>query len=221
MTTVCQGIADEYKRVYGINCNVIINAPEYVKLKSHKSRGEPIRMVHHGGINSSRKIENMIRLVGQKLDKRFQLDLMLVNTNPSLMSSLQACANKYSNVHIIDPVPMRDIAKTINKYDIGLYMLPPTSFNSRLALPNKLFEFIQGRLALAIWPSKEMKRVVDDYSLGLVAEKFTVDAMAEKLNDLTLKDLNRFKQNSNHAAALFNAENNAEQLKSILLKICQ
>lgn len=221
MTTVCQGIADEYEKVFGVECGVLTNAPGYADLTPEVANAEVIKIIHHGGINTSRKIENMIQLVGEKLDKRFQMDLMLVNNDAALMDSLRAWADKYSNVHIIEPVPMRDIAQAINKYDIGLYLLPPESFNNNLALPNKIFEFIQGRLALAIWPSIEMKRVVDEYQLGLVADDFTLDAMATTLNNLTVEELNRFKQNSHQAAAFYNAENNAEQLKSTLLELCQ
>ena len=102
-----------------------------------------------------------------------------------------------------------------------MYLLPSESFNNNLALPNKIFEFIQGRLAVAIWPSIEMKRIVDECQLGLVADDSTIDAMAEILNNLTVEDLNRFKQNSHKAAAIYNAENNAEQLKLILSRLCQ
>ena len=221
MTTVCQGIADEYKKVFGVNCRVLTNTLEYADLMPQETNSEHIKIIHHGGINTSRKIENMIQLVGEKLDKKFQLDLMLVNNASDSMDSLQAWVDKYPNVRIIAPVPMREISEVINQYDIGLYLLPPGSFNNFFSLPNKIFEFIQGRLAIAIWPSIEMKRLVDDHQLGLVADDFTIDAMAEKLNNLTIEDLNKFKQNSHKAAKIYNAENNAEQLKLILSRLCQ
>jgi len=221
MTTVCQGIADEYKKVFGVNCRVLTNTLEYADLMPQETNSEHIKIIHHGGINTSRKIENMIQLVGEKLDKKFQLDLMLVNNASDSMNSLQAWVDKYPNVRIIAPVPMREISEVINQYDIGLYLLPPGSFNNFFSLPNKIFEFIQGRLAIAIWPSIEMKRVVDEHQLGLVADDFTIDAMADKLNNLTVEDLNKFKKNSHKAAKIYNAENNAEQLKLILSRLCQ
>jgi hypothetical protein len=221
LTTVCQGIANEYKRTFGVDCDVLTNTPEYADLMPQKISGEIIRIIHHGGINASRKIENMIQMVGEKLDNRFEMDLMLVNNDSTLMDFLHSCADKYSNIRIIKPVPMRDITRVINNYDIGLYLLPSDSFNNNLALPNKIFEFIQGRLVVAIWPSIEMKRIVEEHQLGLVADAFTVDAMAEKLNSLTVEDINNFKNNSHKAALTFNAENNAKQLNVILSRLCQ
>ena len=37
------------------------------------------------------------------------------------------------------------IVRTINQFDLGVYLLPPVNFNSAHALPNKFFEFIQAR----------------------------------------------------------------------------
>lgn len=220
MTAVCQGIADEYKKVYDVESSVLINAPEYAELTPQEVKGQKIRLIHHGGINAARKIENMIKLVGEQLDERFELDLMLINNLPSMMVKLTNLSNKYPNVRIIKQVPMRDIPKKINEYDIGFYMLPSKTFNTHFALPNKFFEFIQGRLAIAIWPSPEMKRIVDKYQLGIVADDFTLTAMATKLNNLTEKEINQFKKNSHQVASEFNAENCAGQLKSIILRLC-
>ena len=56
---------------------------------------------------------------------------------------------------------MHELPRMANDYDVGLYLLPPTNFNQRYALPNKFFEFIQGRLAIAIGPSPEMAKLVE------------------------------------------------------------
>ena len=55
---------------------------------------------------------------------------------------------------------MHEIVDTIAEYDIGLFILSPINFNYYHALPNKLFEFIQARLAIAVSPSPEMARIV-------------------------------------------------------------
>ncbi|MDC0887973.1 hypothetical protein OAR86_02780, partial [Porticoccus sp.] len=54
MTTVCQGIADEYKKVFGVNCRVLTNTPEYADLTPQETNSEHIKIIHHGGINTSR-----------------------------------------------------------------------------------------------------------------------------------------------------------------------
>jgi len=207
MTTVCKGIAEEYQKNYAVSCQVITNAPFYESLEPSEVDQSCIRLIHHGGLNRSRKIENMIFLM-DLLDDRFRLDFMLLSKNQSSLQQLKDLARNRKRIQFRDPVPMPDISRTINEYDIGLFLLWPAAFSYRLALPNKLFEFIQGRLSVAIWPSPEMARIVNQYNCGVVAEDFTVEAMAERLNGLSVEDIKKFKQSSHQAANTLCAETN-------------
>ena len=111
---------------------------------------------------------------------------------------------------------MLDISKKLNDYDIGLYLLGSQIFNCRMALPNKLFEFIQARLAVAIWPSPEMKKIVEKENIGIVANDFTIESMAKMLNVMTIEQLRFLKNQSEHAAKHYNAEANALKIKKII-----
>jgi hypothetical protein len=77
-----------------------------------------------------------------------------------------------------------------------------------LALPNKLFEFIQARLALVVGPSPEMARVVREHECGLVTRDFTSQSLAEALASLTPASIAAYKRQSNRAAGQLNAEQN-------------
>lgn len=215
MITVCDGIADEYHKNYRIECSVITNAPLFEPLQPSAISNKNIRMIHHGGVNLERKLENMIYLM-DLLDERFTLDFMLVSQQDSYMQRLKSLGSKNLQVNFIEPVPMPGIARFINQYDIGLYMLPPYSFNCRMALPNKVFEFIQGRLAVAIWPSPEMAKLVQQYSCGVISDEFSIQSMADSLNELTTNDLKEFKTNADIAANDLCAESNFRIFDSIL-----
>jgi hypothetical protein len=215
MTTVCQGIADEYEKNYGCKCTVITNAGFYEDLSAKPLLDGRVRMIHHGGVNPSRKIENMLELMNQ-LDERFRLDLMLVDNGSSYYRKLRALARDNDRVRFRDPVPMKDISRTINEYDIGLYLLPAGGFNNRMALPNKLFEFIQARLAIAIWPSPEMARIVREHGCGVVCEDYTVGSMAKCLNRLSSEDIMLFKERANEASAVLCAESNMETFNQLV-----
>jgi hypothetical protein len=218
MTAVCQGIAQEYNKVYGVKCGVLTNAPFYQSLQPSPVDSQDIRMIHHGGVNQSRKTESMIHLMNL-LDERFSLDFMLVPNQPAYINKLKQISSKNPRIKFREPVPMLDIAKTINEYDIGLFLLSPRAFNYQMALPNKLFEFMQARLAVAIWPSPEMTRVVHETQCGIVAEDFTIEAMAKKLNSLSTEDIQRFKQNSHQAASIYCAENNCQILLDLVQRL--
>jgi hypothetical protein len=141
---------------------------------------------------------------------------MLVNNNPRYLEKLRDLARKKGRINFIDPVSVTTIPETINKYDIGLYFLNPSGFNNTMALPNKLFEFIQGRLAVAIWPSPEMARIVKKYKCGVVSEEFSIQSMARILNSLSSDDIMKFKESSDLAAPKLCAEKNKETVLSIV-----
>lgn len=205
MVTVSPRLADEYSRNYNVNCGVIMNTPEYQELVPSGTHNNKIRIIHHGGINPSRKIENMIHVVG-KLGAGYSLDLMLINNHKRYMRYLIKEGASYSNICFVEPVPMPEIARAINKYDIGIFMLHPGAFNYRYSLPNKLFEYIQARLAVAIWPSPEMKRIVLDEDIGVVSSEYTNNSMTECLRQVTEQDIRRFKANSGNVARRYSAE---------------
>ncbi len=218
MITVCQGIADEYARVYGAACDVLTNAPFYEELSPRPTDAECIRLIHHGGLHPSRKLENMIFLM-DRLDERFHLDFMLLLNSPrytQYLHQLKELARKRLRIQFCEPVPMPEIARSINQYDLGIYLMSPTNFNNRMALPNKLFEFIQARLAVAIWPSPEMARIVREYDCGVIAADFTIEAMADKLNSLSAQEIERYKRGSHQAAQVLSAENNCRILRDII-----
>jgi hypothetical protein len=90
--------------------------------------------------------------------------------------------------------------------------LEPTNLNNHFALPNKLFEFIQARLAIAIGPSPEMAKIVQEYQLGIVAQDFKPETMAAALNKMTKESMDAFKLNADKAAKILNAEENMKRL---------
>lgn len=213
--TVSEGIAREYKTQHAITSEVLVSLPYYCDVQPASVKPDKIMMMHHGSAGSSRKIELMIEMMDYT-DKRFELDLMLVPDNESYFNKLSNMVKGRENVRIIPPVRYEEIIPFINRYDIGLFLVPHSTLNLRYVLPNKLFEFIQARLAVAIGPSIEMKKIVEKYDCGIVAKDFNPKSLAEKLNSLNAEEIMRFKKQSGLAARELNAEANCERLKCIV-----
>lgn len=211
VTTVCTGIAEAYSENYGVAPDVVLNAPAYQDIRPSPALPGKVRMIHHGAAIRARHLETMIDLMSS-LDDRFTLDLMLVASDTPYMRELRARAAPNSRVRFVEPVRMEDIPRSISAYDVGLYLLPPSNFNHEYALPNKLFEFIQARLAIAIGPSPEMARIVRAHSLGVVAETFEVGDMAYALSALTPAQLETFKQSTETAAIQLSFEQSGKVL---------
>lgn len=209
MTTVCMGIADAYHANYGVFSSVVMNSPTYSDQRPSNIEVGKVRMIHHGAAIRSRNLELMIDVMGY-LDQRFSLDLMLVENDITYMRDLRARAASDPRIRFVPPVRMEAICSIINAYDVGIYLLPPVNFNHQYALPNKIFEFVQARLAIAIGPSPEMMRIVQNYGLGVVAKSFKPVDFASELTNLANNGLLNYKMASHEAARELSYERSAE-----------
>jgi len=223
MTTVGRGLANEYEKYFHVKPVVITNANHYFNLPPSPVNEKKIRLVHHGIATPSRKLELMIEMMDY-MDERFSLDMYLVTLDfgsaktKNYPQQLQALAKRNSRIRILPPIKSEDIVVTINEYDMGIFLIPPINFNYENTLPNKLFDFIQARLAIAIGPTPEMAEIVNHFNLGIVAEDFSAAKLAEKLNSITSDQLKIFKQNSSTAALELNAEKNQKTILNLVSK---
>jgi hypothetical protein len=215
--TVCEGIAADYEKDYGRRPKLILNSPDFDPTLTPVPVGDKIRLVHHGIAIRSRKIEKMIRMM-DFLDERFTLDLILVSSDEGYIEELQALSGG-KNVFFPKPVATFAISAFLNQYDMGVFLLEPTNFNYEYALPNKFFEFIQGRLAIAIGPSPEMKRIVEKEQIGIVSTKFDEKELASLINNLNQASLNQMKSNSDQVAEYYSNQQNEKLLSDTLKKL--
>lgn len=216
MITVSEGIAKAYSREYGVNPDVVMSLPDPVDLSPSVTNFDKIRIIHHGNANPARRIELMIEMMDY-VDKRFCLDLMLVPVGSrTYYGKLKEMASKRNNVAVIPPTSFENIIRRINQYDIGLCFFPPSTFNLRHVLPNKFFEFIQARLAVAIGPSVEMKKIVQRHDCGVVSKSFDVRSLAEEINGLDVDKIDYYKLQSHKAASVLNSTLNAKRIAEII-----
>ncbi len=198
LITVSPGIASKYEEEFGVHAKIFRSTPNLHQLPTRTLSAEKIRMVHHGLANPNRQLEKMVD-VFSLLDSRFHLDMYLTG-NSFVIRELRLKARNIPNLRILDPVPLKEIIPTISNYDIGFFYVEPLTFNLKYCLPNKLFEFIQARLAVAIGPSPDMARIVEQNGCGFVSKKFTVESMAERLTCLSASEIQSAKEKSNVAA---------------------
>jgi hypothetical protein len=206
MMTVGPAIAEAYTREYGIRAEVVTNAPRRADL-APSPVGEPIRLLHHGIAQRARSLDVMLD-VAEALDDRFHLDLVLAEGTPGYRDELAERAAGMPRASVLPPRPLAELIPAANAYDIGLYLLPPRSLNQSLAMPNKLFEFIQARLAVAIGPSPEMARVIREHGCGIVAEDFAPATLARAISALDADAVAAFKGRADVAAKHLCLESN-------------
>ena len=207
MMAVSKGIADRYEREFGVSSVVVTNAPRYESLAPTEV-GDPIRLVHFGWPDPQRRLGDTLAAV-VLLDEHYALDLLLVGPRASEhLDELRQQAAGDARIRFLDPVPMRDIPRFANAYDIGVFLLPPQHVNQEFTLPNKFFEYIQGRIVPAIGPSPEMARIVREWDCGIVADDYTPEAFAAAIAGTSRARLAELKENVDRAAHKLCAERN-------------
>ncbi|MGB3414208.1 MAG: glycosyltransferase, partial [Microbacteriaceae bacterium] len=218
VVTVSEGIAREYSRNFDVEVEVITNATSYIDLFP----GEvsfPIKLVHSGLAASHRKLEVMIDAV-QDTTTAVELHFYLVaDAQNEYFQFLKNRASANSNIFFHEEVPYSTLIETLNSFDVGVYIMAPTSFNHEKALPNKFFDFIQARLGLIIGPSEEMVALLQEFGFGAVSNDFSAESFTKVLDSLNLEQIAQWKQNSHQSARELSGEKQMEKLEQIILRI--
>lgn len=222
VTTVGPQIAELYARDFGVDASVIRNAPAYQDLAPTAVPDDTIRLVHSGAAVHGRNLESMIDAV-RALGPKFPLDIYLVPAadGGAYLRDLKARAEGCPWISFPAPVEPGDLPSTLNAYDVGVFWIPPTHTNARLTLPNKFFDFVQARLAVAVGPSIEMSTLVHEYQLGVVADDFTVDSCIRSITSLSPTTVAEFKRASDAAANDLSFESEARTARTIITRLLE
>lgn len=216
MSTVSPAIAERYEKEYGKKPVLIRNVPVFTEGK-HVPAGDKVRLVYVGDAHPGRRIDSLIRMM-RLLEDRFTLDFYLV-AHPENQSRLKKMAEGDPRIRFHDPVPMSQLCGELRQYDLGLAVFFPTNYNFEKGLPNKLFEYIQGRLGIVSGPSSEIGAVIRQYGNGVSAAGFSEKELADAVRSLTKDEVEHMKQASDAAAVELCAEKEMPKLKTALLRI--
>ena len=98
------------------------------------------------------------------LDDRFTLTFLIFELNifsKLYLNKLKRIAKHNPKIVFLKPVPADKLVEFGNQFDIGLFFMPPSNYNEEYSLANKVFQYIQSRLMLAVSPLPEMKNIVE------------------------------------------------------------
>lgn len=205
-STVVPGIADLYAAEFNLPPLAIVrNCPPYVEQVPLAVEPGKISLLHHGGASWHRGIYQMIDAM-RMADERFTLTLMLVGADEEVRKFKEHAKGLEDRVLFVPPVPMQSLARAVNVYDLEVMFYPPLNRNLEFALPNKLFEAVQGRLGLVIGESPAMADLIGRYGNGIVVTGWTGEDLGRALNALTENEVERMKNASNAAAPELSAE---------------
>jgi glycosyltransferase involved in cell wall biosynthesis len=219
VTTVSPGLADRYRKEYGVDTRVVTNAGPLRTTVSSGPTGLPIRVVHTGNANPNRGIDALVEAAADL--PNIQLDLYLVRSPRTgrYLEQLKRTAGRTRNVRIVDPVPIDQIVPTMETYDVGLCSIAATNFNNLHSLPNKFFDSVQAGLAVMIGPSPDMATIVREHDLGPIAAGFDGPSQRVVLAGLEPAEVDRWRENARAARPALSAERQAEHLREVVADV--
>ena len=203
LTTICDGIADLLQGDYALaeRPTVVRSFAQRQQLPLRET-GERIIVLYHGLLAPTRGLE---RGIASAPLWRPEFHLVIRGGgDAAYVAGLREHverAGASDRVTIEDPVPASEMIERANAdADIGFHMLPPTTINHRLALPNKFFEYVTAGLALCVADLPEMARFVSEHELGMLVPDASPETIAAAINSLDRAAIDRYKRNSLEAA---------------------
>jgi len=213
---LCQNLTN--KKTYII----IKNLPPYKeKINSNYLRDKlkiPTKdkiFIYQGMIQKGRGIFNFIDAI-QELDN---IRFILIGEN-----NISDELNKYINskklkdkIHILEPVPYTNLYEITTSADIGIALFEPISISYKLALPNKLFEYILAGIPILATNLSSIKEIIENYNIGLlVNDVYNKNELKEKINlIINTKIYNDQKQNIDKIRNKFTYESQIDTIKEL------
>lgn len=174
--TVSDGIADRLQGLYGLDRRptVVRNLPDpaehdpgFEAPDLRRSLGladDATLVLHLGAIAADRGCENLVRAMAE-LDGAHLLFLGADDAAcAARLRQLAAAADVADRVHFRPSVPVGQIRAHTRQASVGVTLLEDTCENHRLALPNKLFEYIDAEVPVVASDLPELRRALDGRS---------------------------------------------------------
>lgn len=199
--TVCQSIADEYEKRYGLKMFVVRNIPLCNDRKVYEPKhfdlltnehAEKKIILYQGALNIGRGIELTIEAM-----KYIENTVFLIVGDGDIALELKKLVeneNLNKKVRFIGKIPFQDLAAYTQIADIGIILLDSSlSLNYHFALPNRIFDYIQAELPIIASDLPEISKIVSKDDVGILVSNMVPENLAKEINDL-LKNQERYQQ---------------------------
>ncbi|MCX2716957.1 capsular biosynthesis protein [Helicobacter sp. MIT 21-1697] len=217
--SVSEGLCERYKSDFGIDCELFYSLPPFFDYKPKPTSKQEIKILYHGFISPDRSSMELLNLAQHLLESPYKLYVMALSNQKGFLESFRIGSSEITSLEILPPVALGEIIPVSANYDIGLIPFKPTTFNLAHCMPNKLFEYLQARLAILSTPLYDVQKFVQTHSCGAITQGFESDDMAQMLFKLHITDIDRYKQESHRAAQKWHLDFNVKCLKNLLYKL--
>jgi len=185
--TVNESIAKLFRKEYNQEVTVISNFPNADPITpslGHLPDGftdKPI-IIYQGAVNIGRGIEEMIFAMHDLAGFNF----LIVGGGDKLeeLRDLVKRENLVDRIYIVGRVPFESLPWYTKQATIGMSLEQDIGLNYRLALPNKLFDYMHAGIPVLASNLPEISRVVNDAACGVIISGFSPEEISEGIDKI-------------------------------------
>jgi glycosyltransferase involved in cell wall biosynthesis len=226
MITVSNTIANEYVRLYGVKKpTVLFNVPQFTFDENRKYdlfrekfdiRSDQRIFLYQGYLIPGRGIEVILESFNQLQEDN---DVIIFMGNGSLTDYIKR-HKKYNKSVFFHPFVSGEVLlEYTSSADCGISFIEDISLSDRYCLPNKLFEYMFCGLPVICSNLPEMKKLVEECSIGIVAKENSIAGFREAIEELDSRGLAFFKQNLPQASSIYSWSNQEKVLIDLYNKL--
>jgi len=190
--SVSPSIIEWYERELGPKENaLILNSPVFDLDVFQGNSNNYLR--ERFNIPANEKVFIYIGIIGRGRGVNYYLDIFKLAEITShvvflgfgeLVSKVKEYSESFGNIHYLPPVAHHEVVKIAKSADVGLAMIEAGSLSYYYCLPNKLFEYAFSGLFVITSDFPDMKRVVEEYDLGVTCA-VDIDDLRELIKKLS------------------------------------
>lgn len=181
--TVCDSIALEFERRYGVTYPTIRNIAVAQPLESPVQQQEYI--IYAGAVNEGRGFEALIPAM-----KQVPYPLHIYGDGNFMVQLVQLIKdnNLEKKVLLKGMTPPGELWNAIRRAKVAVGLIEATGMNQYWALPNKLFDYIQAEIPQLTMSYPEIKKINDQYHIAVLIDELSAGIISDQLN-LLMEDV--------------------------------
>jgi glycosyltransferase involved in cell wall biosynthesis len=144
--------------------------------------GDAPLVLHQGAVAPGRGCETLLRALLLVPDAHL-LYLGAEGAYAAHLREAAAAGQLTSRTHLLGPAPPRALLSHTAQADVGVSLLEDNCENHRLALPNKLFEYVAAGLPVVVADLPEAGRLVRERGIGWCADPARPESVAAALRE--------------------------------------
>lgn len=178
--TVSDGIAKILEKRYKIKPIVIKNLPVRKEIEAFREK-QPT-LIYQGSLNIGRGLELAIGMMNYLTCYRL---LIIGKGDVELKLRKQMLdSNLFDRVQFLGPLAPEKLRTITPTAWLGISLEEDMGLNYRYALPNKLFDYIAAQVPVLVSNLPEMRKVVEEYGVGIVAQSRDPKELADQVTSL-------------------------------------